>query len=101
MAFDAAGRLWVVDRGNHRLEIFDQEGNYLGSRYMYGRISGIFIKNELVYAIDSESSPTTHANWRNGIRIGPVDEDRITASAWSSGDTGLVASAMWGMAVIG
>ena len=40
MAFDAQGRLWVADRGNHRLEIFDQEGNYLESRYAYGRISG-------------------------------------------------------------
>ncbi len=27
LAFDAQGRLWVADRGNHRLEIFDQEGN--------------------------------------------------------------------------
>ena len=25
MEFDAYGRLWVADRGNHRLEIFDQE----------------------------------------------------------------------------
>ena len=40
MEFDSQGRLWVADRGNHRLEIFDQEGNYLESRYMYGRISG-------------------------------------------------------------
>jgi sugar lactone lactonase YvrE len=79
MAFDSQGRLWVVDRGNHRLEIFDQEGNYLESRYMFGRISGIFIKDDMVYAIDSESSPTSHVNWRNGIRIGPVGEDRITA----------------------
>jgi hypothetical protein len=31
-----------------------------------------------VYAIDSESSPTNHPNWMNGVRIGPVDEDRIT-----------------------
>ena len=54
------GRLWVVDRGNHRIEIFDQEGNYLESRYLYGRISGIFIKDDMVYAIDSESSPTSH-----------------------------------------
>ena len=35
MAFDGKGRLWVADRGNHRLEIFDQEGKYLESRYMY------------------------------------------------------------------
>ena len=79
LAFDAQGRLWVVDRGNHRMEIFDQQGAYLESRYLYGRISGIFIRNDMVYAIDSESSPTSHVNWRNGIRIGPVAEDRITA----------------------
>lgn len=79
LVFDAKGRLWVADRGNHRLEIFDQEGNYLESRYMYGRISGIFIKDNMVYAIDSESGPLNHPNWRNGVRIGPLDEDRITA----------------------
>jgi sugar lactone lactonase YvrE len=79
LAFDSKGRLWVADRGNHRLEIFDQEGKYLESRYAYGRISGIFIKGNLVYAIDSESSPMNHPNWRNGVRIGPLDEDRITA----------------------
>ena len=79
LVFDARGRLWVTDRGNHRLEIFDQEGNYLESRYMYGRISGIFIRGNMVYAIDSESGPLNHVNWRNGVRIGPLDEDRITA----------------------
>ena len=80
LAFDAQGRLWVADRGNHRLEIFDQEGNYLESRYIYGRISGIFISDDqTVYAIDSESSPLNHPNWRNGVRIGPVDQDIVTA----------------------
>lgn len=79
LVFDLKGRLWVADRGNHRLELFDQDGNYLESRYMYGRISGIFIKGDMVYAIDSESGPLNHANWRDGVRIGPLDEDRITA----------------------
>ena len=79
LMFDAKGRLWVADRGNHRLEIFDQEGKYLESRYSYGRISGFFIKGNLLYAIDSESGPLNHPNWRNGVRIGPVDEDRVTA----------------------
>ena len=80
LAFDSQGRLWVADRGNHRIEIFDQDGNYLESRYLYGRISGIFItEDDMVYAIDSESSPTNHPNWRNGVRIGHVDRDQITA----------------------
>ena len=78
LAFDSAGRLLVADRGNHRIEIFDQDGNYLDSLYSHGRISGIFITGDTLYSIDSESSPTSHPNWVNGVRIGPVDEDRIT-----------------------
>ena len=79
LMFDARGRLWVADRGNHRLEIFDADGRYLESRYMFGRISGFTIRNNMLYAIDSESGPFNHVNWRNGVRIGPVDEDRVTA----------------------
>jgi secreted PhoX family phosphatase len=78
LAFDAPGRLWVADRGNHRLEIFDQNGTYLESRYMFGRPSGLFIKGDTVYVIDSESGPYNHPNWRDGVRIGPVDEERVT-----------------------
>ena len=76
LEFDSQGRLWVADRGNHRIEIYDQMGNYLESRYQYGRISDLFItEDEMVYAIDSESNRLRHINWRNGVRIGPVDQD--------------------------
>ena len=78
LVFDARGRLWVADRGNHRIEIFDQNGTYLESRYTFGRPSGLFIKGDTVYVIDSESGPYNHPNWRDGVRIGPVDEDRVT-----------------------
>ncbi|MGI9249574.1 MAG: hypothetical protein ACR2PR_00005 [Pseudohongiellaceae bacterium] len=79
LEFDSRGRLWVADRGNHRLEIYDQDGNYLESRYAYGRISGIFItEDDMVYAIDSESGPINHIGWRNGVRIGHIDSDVIT-----------------------
>ena len=78
LEIDSQGRLWVADRGNHRLDLFDLEGNYLESRYSYGRISGLFITDEdMVYAIDSESGPLNHINWTSGIRIGPLNEDRI------------------------
>ena len=71
--------MWVADRGNHRIEIFDQEGNYLESRYNFSRISGLFITpDDKLYAIDSESSPTSHPNWRNGVRIGDIDNDVVT-----------------------
>ena len=79
LAFDSRGRLWVADRGNHRIEIFDQEGNYLESRYSFSRPSGLFIKGETLYVIDSESTPLVHPNWHDGVRIGPVNEDRVVA----------------------
>ena len=44
-----------------------------------GRISGFFIRTNQVYAIDSESGPLNHPNWRDGVRVGPLDEDRIVA----------------------
>ena len=78
LMFDAKGRLWVADRGNHRIEIFDQEGKYLESRYSFSRPSGFFIKGNTLYVIDSESAPLSHPNWHDGVRIGPVDEDRVT-----------------------
>ena len=79
LVFDSKGRLWVADRGNHRIEIFDQEGTYLESRYTFSRVSGLFIKGETLYAIDSESGPLNHPNWRDGVRIGPVAEDRVVS----------------------
>lgn len=79
LEFDSQGRLWIADRGNHRLEIYDQDGNYLDSRYTHGRISGFFITDDdVIYSIDSESTMLSHPNWRTGVRIGPVSEDIIT-----------------------
>ncbi len=31
----------------------------------------------MVYAIDSESTMLSHPNWRDGVRVGHVDEDWI------------------------
>ena len=87
LEFDAQGRLWVADRGNHRLEIYDQNGNYIDSRYQFGRISDLFITDDqMVYAIDSESNRLRHINWRNGVRIGPVDQDVLVGfiPGWDS-----------------
>ena len=80
LAMDSRGRLFVADRGNHRIQIFDQEGNYLDSYYQFSRVSGLFITpDDMLYAIDSESSPERHPDWRTGIRIGSATEDRVTA----------------------
>lgn len=80
LAFDSQGRLFVADRGNHRIQIFDQEGNFIDSYEQFSRVSGLFIdENDTLYAIDSESNPTRHPGWKTGIRIGSVREDKVTA----------------------
>ena len=80
MAFDSRGRLFVADRGNHRIQIFDQDGNYIDSYYQFSRVSDMFITaDDTLYAIDSESDQVRHPNWRTGVRIGKATEDKVTA----------------------
>jgi len=80
LAFDSQGRLFVADRGNNRIQIYDQDGNYIDSYYQFGRISGLFIDgDDTLYAIDSESRPAQHGDWSTGIRIGHASRDEVTA----------------------
>lgn len=43
LAFDSRGRLFVGDRGNNRIQIFDQEGRFLEQYTQFGGPSGIAI----------------------------------------------------------
>ncbi len=72
LAFDSQGRLFVADRGNRRIQIFDQDGNHLDTWYQFSRNSGIFIDaNDVLYAIDSESDENYNpGGWQKGLRVG-------------------------------
>ncbi len=72
LAMDSQGRLFVADRGNRRIQIFDQQGNHLDTWYQFSRISGLFIDaNDVLYAIDSESDENYNpGGWRKGLRVG-------------------------------
>ena len=57
LAMDSLGRLYVADRGNVRIQIFDQEGNFIDQWKQFSRLSRIFIDaNDMIYCADSESS---------------------------------------------
>ena len=79
LAFDSRGRLFVADRGNVRLQVFDQEGKFLEQTLAFSRLSGIYIdKNDMLYGADSESSVTSHpGNWKRGIRIGSAKDLKV------------------------
>jgi sugar lactone lactonase YvrE len=87
LAMDSRGRLFVADRGNNRLLIYDQDLKLLESWDQFSRISGLYIdKNDVLYAADSESGSVSRgpdgqrnrAEWTRGIRIGSARDGKIT-----------------------
>ncbi|MFI5007010.1 MAG: peptidyl-alpha-hydroxyglycine alpha-amidating lyase family protein [Solirubrobacterales bacterium] len=80
LAFDSKGRLFVADRGNNRIQIFDQDGKFLEEWKQWSRPSGIYIdKNDVLYVADSESNSKTNPGWKRGIRIGSAKDGKVTA----------------------
>jgi hypothetical protein len=80
LAMDSKGRLFVADRGNNRVQIFDQDGNFLEEWRQFGRPSGVFIdKHDILYVADSESNLARNPGFRRGIRIGSVKDGKVTA----------------------
>lgn len=77
LAFDSNGRLYVADRSNNRIQIFDQDGNFFEEYKQFGRPSDVAIDNNgLLYAIDSESGRRGYPGWRKGVRIGRADRGK-------------------------
>jgi hypothetical protein len=81
LAMDSQGRLFVADRNNNRIQIFDQEGNYIADWKQFSRPSGVYIRNDVIYVADSESeiSPGRNVGWKRGIRIGNAQTGEVTA----------------------
>lgn len=78
IAMDSRGRVFVGDRNNNRIQIFDQEGTFLDLWYQFGRPSGIVITpDDRLYVVDSESFDFHNPGWEKGIRIGSAREGRV------------------------
>ncbi len=93
LAFDSHGRLFVADRSNNRVQVFDQDLRYVDDWRHFGRPSGVFIlKDDTLIVSDSESgfpiggppvAPEGGGNalrnpgWKNGIRIGSATDGSL------------------------
>jgi sugar lactone lactonase YvrE len=80
IAMDSRGRIFVADRGNSRIQIFDQEGRFLDQWKQFGRPSGVAIDmNDMIYVADSESNDKTNPGFKKGLSIGSVKDGKVTA----------------------
>ena len=80
LAMDSRGRLFVGDRSNNRIQIYDQDGKLLDSWSQFSRPSGIYIDaNDMIYVADSESESVArnHDGWKRGIRIGSAKDGKV------------------------
>jgi len=79
LAMDSRGRLFVGDRGNNRIQIFDQDGKFLEEWRQFGRPSGLFIdRNDTLYVADHQSDPQNNPGFMPGIRIGSIKDGKVT-----------------------
>jgi sugar lactone lactonase YvrE len=52
IAMDSEGRLYVADRSNKRIQVFDQDGKYLDQMTQFGAPAAIFItKDDTLYVV--------------------------------------------------
>jgi hypothetical protein len=95
LAFDSQGRLFVADRQNNRVQVFDSDGNVVDVWYHFGRPSALDIDdNDVIYVADSESRdgrtntglpavpPSGYGfnpGTRRGIRIGSARDGSVTS----------------------
>ena len=78
IVMDSKGRIFVADRGNNRIQIFDQEGQLLDQWKQFARPSGLFIsKNNTLYSVDSSSDEKNNPGVKRGIRIGSAKDGSV------------------------
>jgi hypothetical protein len=83
LAFDSQGRLFVADRSNNRVDIFDQDGKFLAAWRQFGRPSGTWIdRNDILYVTDSQSEDApgkdnNNPGCKRGVRIGSAKTGKV------------------------
>jgi len=93
LAFDSQGRLFVADRSNNRVQVFDRDLNFVDEWRHFGRPSGVAIlKDDTLIVADSESNrpiggppqapegggnAVRNPGWKNGLRIGSAKDGSL------------------------
>src|SRR5882762_6307364 len=92
-------RLYVADRRNNRIQVFDQDGKFIVAWTQFGQPSSVFVgKDDTIYVGASFPSPSAKKGELRGIVVGnaitgaltafipdPADLDKVIAGTSASG----------------
>lgn len=71
--------MFVADRSNSRVQVFDPNGKLVAEWKQFGRPSSVYIdKNDTLYVADSQSDQKTNPGFEQGIRIGSAKDGKVT-----------------------
>lgn len=85
IVLDSRGRVFVADRGNKRIQIFDPDGKFLEQWTQFGAPYGMDItRDDLLFVGDGESNKVTIGSARDGKVVGVIEG--ATAVHWVSVD---------------
>ena len=60
-------------------KMLHKDGKFIQEYDDFGRISGLAIgKDDVIYTADSESTERSHPGWLKGIRVGSVQDGKVT-----------------------
>jgi len=77
LAEDKEGRIYVADRLNAAVKVFDQTGKLLNVWKQFGAPSGVYVRNEWLYVSDYTANGSTNPDLSPGIRIAKVSDGKI------------------------
>lgn len=79
LALDEAGRLYVGDRSNNRVQVMTTDGKFIADWPQFSRPSGVAVRGEMIYVADSESGSVASSQkaWIRGIRVGTIKDGKV------------------------
>jgi len=73
-------RIYVADRRNSRIQVFDQDGNFIAAWHQFGQPSSVFVgKDDTIYVGASFPDPTAKKGEVRGIVIGNAKDGSLKA----------------------
>jgi sugar lactone lactonase YvrE len=88
LAMDSKGLIYMADRSNVAVKVYDQTGKQLATWHQFGEPSGVYIKNDLLYVVDETATiPVRNPHLSPGVRVATLDGKIIANAPYRQGNS--------------